>query len=120
MIVEIEGLEVYAHHGVLPHERELGQTFLLDLWLRPASDTAAASDRLEDAVDYAAVCARAVELASGGPYDLIERVAGLVADDLMERFALRGVRVRVRKPQAPLPHRFGHVAAIAERGSGLG
>ena len=115
MTVEVQGLEVYAHHGVLPHERALGQTFLLDLVLTPESDEAVASDRLEDAVDYSAVCARAVEIASGGPYQLIERLAGVLADALLAEFPLAAVRVRVRKPYAPLRHRFGHVAVVVER-----
>jgi dihydroneopterin aldolase len=113
--VEVEGLEVYAYHGVLPHERAIGQTFLLDLVLTPQSDAATLSDRLEDAVDYSAVCARAIELAQGGPYQLIERLAGVLADALLSEFPLDAVRVRVRKPHAPLQHRFGHVAAVVER-----
>lgn len=114
-MVEVEGLEVYAHHGVLEHERAIGQTFLLDLALEPLAEDAAASDRLEDAVDYAAVCARAVEVASGGPYRLIERLAGVLAETLLAEFPIARVRVRVRKPYAPLRHRFGHVAVVVER-----
>jgi dihydroneopterin aldolase len=118
VIVEICGLEVYAYHGVLPHERAIGQTFLLDLWLTTAGEEATSSDLLEHAVDYSAVAARAVELAGGGPFQLIERVAGALADDLLGAFPLDAVRVRVRKPHAPMPHRFGHVAVTVERRRG--
>jgi hypothetical protein len=31
--ITVTGIEVFAHHGVLPHERELGQRFVVDLAL---------------------------------------------------------------------------------------
>ncbi len=36
--IRIDGLAVFARHGVLPAERELGQRFYVDLVLVPASD----------------------------------------------------------------------------------
>jgi dihydroneopterin aldolase len=114
-LIELRGLRVFAHHGVLEHERRDGQTFVLDVDLRCASAACESSDRLEDAVDYSAVADRVVELASGGPYDLIERLAGVIADDLMGRFAVSAVRVRVSKPQAPIAHELGDVAVEVRR-----
>jgi len=115
MLIEVRGLEVFAHHGVFEHERRDGQTFLVDLTLEPLSDRAGDTDRLDDAVDYGAVCERVVELLKGGPYDLIERLATVVADDLLERFPLALARVTVHKPQAPVPHPFGDLSVTVER-----
>ena len=50
MILELEGLEVFGHHGVLDEERRDGQMFLYDISLEVGE--AAVSDRIEDAVDY--------------------------------------------------------------------
>jgi dihydroneopterin aldolase len=116
-VIEILGLEVYAHHGVLEHERQRGQTFLIDVRLVCRSDAATRSDRLADAVDYGAVSSRVVELAGGGPYDLLERLAAVIADDLLDRFAVSMVTVTVHKPWAPIPHRFGDVTVTVERRS---
>jgi dihydroneopterin aldolase len=113
-IVEISGLEVFAHHGVLPDEKRHGQPFLFDLRLRCASAEAARSDDLSHAVDYSAVCDRVAELAQGGPYDLLERLADLIARALLEEFPVTSVWVRVRKPQAPIGHPFEHVAVSLE------
>ena len=113
--IEIEGLEVFAFHGVLAQERERGQLFLFDVRLEYLSATAAESDLIGDAVDYAAVCDRVVELAKAGPYNLLEHLADLIARDLLERFSVEAVRVRVRKPQAPIPHPFETVAVTVER-----
>ncbi len=113
-VVEIRGLEVFAHHGVLPEEKQHGQPFLFDIRLRCASDEAARSDDLAQAVDYSAVCDRVAELAQGGPYDLLERLAELIARALLEEFPVTWVWVRVRKPQAPIGHPFEHVAVSIE------
>jgi dihydroneopterin aldolase len=114
-LIELRGLRVFAHHGVLEHERRDGQTFVLDVDLRCASAACETSDRLEDAVDYSAVADRVVELAQGGPYDLIERLAGVIADDLMVRFAVAAVRVRVSKPGAPIGHPFDDIGVVVCR-----
>jgi dihydroneopterin aldolase len=113
-VVEIRGLEVFAYHGVHEHERRDGQTFLIDVRLTVAA-AAAASDRLEDAVDYGSVCARVVELAKGGPYNLIERLAAVIADDLAGRFPVSNVEVTVHKPQAPVPQRFADISVTVRR-----
>jgi len=113
-VIEIRGLEVFAHHGVHEHERRDGQPFLIDVRMAVAA-TAGASDRLEDAVDYGAVCARVVELAQGGPYNLIERLATVIADDLAAGFPVGWVEVKVHKPQAPVPHPFADISVTVRR-----
>ena len=59
--ITIDGLEVFAHHGLLPEEREtrpalpLRHQAVADGLPRPAR-----SDDIADTVDYAAVCDRVV------------------------------------------------------------
>ena len=109
-LVEVRGLRVFAYHGVLPEETRLGQEFVLDLELLCPPSDAADTDDVADAVNYAEVCDRVVELARGGPYDLIETLADVVARDLVSRFGLTRATVRVAKPSAPIPHTFSEVA----------
>jgi 7,8-dihydroneopterin aldolase/epimerase/oxygenase len=116
-LVEIRGLRVYAHHGVRDFERERGQPFVIDVWLDCRPSAAGQSDDLADAVNYSAVCDRVAELATGGPYQLLERLAGVIADDLAERYPVDGVRVRVAKPHAPVRHDVAEVAVSVLRGS---
>ena len=101
MIVELEGLEVFGRHGVLDEERRDGQTFVYDITL-DVSD-AALSDLIEDAVDYRKVAACVQEVSDGRQFQLLEALAGAVADAIVERFDVRLVRVRVRKPTPELP-----------------
>ena len=62
--VEVIGLELHGFHGVHEDERRDGQRFLFDVWL-DVPDAAAASDRIEDAVDYREVVACVREVSDG-------------------------------------------------------
>jgi len=117
VLVEVRGLRVYAHHGVRDFERQRGQHFVIDVWLRCEPSRAGESDDLADAVNYSAVCDRVAELAAGGPYQLLERLGAAIADDLAGRYPVAGVRVRIAKPHAPVRHDVAEVAVTVERGS---
>ena len=111
--LELRGLEVRGHHGALPEERERGQLFLFDV--RLVVPDAATSDRLEDAVDYRDVARAVREVSDGRAYHLLEALAAGVADELLARFAVERVRVRVRKPDVELDPPVEHAAATVER-----
>ena len=63
----LRGLRVRGHHGVLPHEAQLGQLFEVDLEL--ALDLAAAgrADDLDLTVDYGSLAGRVAEVVGGRP-----------------------------------------------------
>jgi dihydroneopterin aldolase len=90
-------------HGVLPEERERAQPFSLDIvaWV----DTAAAqqSDALSDTVDYGALAQLASEVVSQRSYQLLEALAGRLADALLGTDSrLEAIEVTVRKLRPPL------------------
>jgi dihydroneopterin aldolase len=99
--VELEGLRLFGHHGALEEERRDGQPFLFDLRLDVPDS--ALSDRLEDAVDYRLVVDCVREVSEARAYTLLEALAHAVASELLERFPVERVRVRVRKPRVKLP-----------------
>lgn len=113
ILVELSALEVFGRHGLLPEER-VGQNFLYDVELE-ASD-GALSDRIEDAVDYREVAECVREVSDGTRFNLIEALAGAVADALVARFPVELARVRVRKP-TPAGVAATHSAATVERAS---
>ena len=114
--VELYGLELHGHHGVEEEERERGQRFHFDVWLDPG-DTAARTDRLEDAVDYREVLDTVRAVSDARRYALLEALAAAVADALVERFPISRVRVRVRKPDVRLRAPVDYSAVSVERGS---
>lgn len=113
--IQIQGIEVFAFHGVLPEERAQGQDFRIDVELVPISDRACDTDALDDAVDYGAVTERVVAIATGDPVDLIERLADLIAVDLLAAFPIESVTVAVHKPHAPIAAPFGDVVVSVTR-----
>ena len=118
--VTIRGLEVFAHHGCLPEERERGQVFLVDLELDYDLGPAAERDELSRALDYDAVTREVHTLVSSERYDLLEALVVRLARRLSERYPAKRVWVRVRKPQAPLAHPVEWVGVEVEEGDALG
>jgi dihydroneopterin aldolase len=110
--VEVAGLELHGHHGVLEEERRRGQRFLFDLWL-DVDEAGARSDRIEDAVDYRDVVACVREISDGRAFALLEALATAVAEGVAARFPVTRVRVRVRKPDVQLAAPVEHTAASA-------
>jgi 7,8-dihydroneopterin aldolase/epimerase/oxygenase len=113
MEIELHGLEVFGYHGAEEWEREQGQAFLFDVTLVLRDEPA--SDSLEETVDYRAVAACVREVSDREAVQLLETVAAAAADELMRRFPLERVRVRVRKPHVRLDPAVEYSAVIAER-----
>ena len=111
ILVELNGLEVFGRHGLLPEERT-GQTFLYDIEVETSDG--ALSDRIEDAVDYREVAELVRVVSDGKRFDLLEPLAAAIADVLVARFDAQRVKVRVRKP-APYGIAAAWAAATVER-----
>ena len=115
MTIELFGLVVFGHHGYLEEERRLGQRFLVDLWVDLDED-AAASDQIDETVDYRRLAGLVKEVFSGPSRLLLEGLAGAVAEGVLARFGeIQRVRVRVRKPDVVLDPPVEHAAVIVER-----
>jgi 7,8-dihydroneopterin aldolase/epimerase/oxygenase len=113
--IELRGLRVRGRHGVYEHERRDGQDFVVDVTVWMDLGAAARSDDLADTLDYGALAQRAAAIVGGEPCDLIETVAGRVADDVFTDARVQSVEVVVHKPQAPIPLEFADVAVVAHR-----
>ena len=113
--ITLRGIDVYAHHGIHPAERELGQRFVIDADLYLDCETAAVSDSLGDALDYSRVHGRIRELAAAEPCHLLEALAGRLCAGLLEDFPIERVVITVVKPHPPLPEFRGHVSVTLER-----
>ena len=113
--ISLKGIDVYAHHGVHPAERELGQRFVIDVDLYLDCSAAAVADSLDQALDYSAVHRRIRELAAAESFHLIETLAHQLCAGLLGEFSLERVVVTVQKPHAPLPDFHGTVAVTLER-----
>ena len=96
-VIRLEGLSVFGHHGARPYEQEAGQRLEVDLELDPLDERAEASDRLADAVDYDHLYRTVREVVEGKRFRLLEALAAATAETILERFAVRRVKVRISK-----------------------
>jgi dihydroneopterin aldolase len=101
--VEISGLSLFTHVGVTEAEREVGQRLLLDLRIDLGESDATITDRLEDTVDYAAVCEAVNLVAQQRTYRTLERLCGAIADRVLDQYEAEAVWVKAAKPEPPLP-----------------
>ena len=112
----ITGLVIHARHGVMEHETEVGQRFVIDLELYTDLSEPSRTDRLSDTVSYANVVSTATEAFRGTNYKLLERAAGAVADAILAAFPrVRAVKVTVHKPHAPIAEIFEDVGVVLTR-----
>ena len=100
--IEIHGITGFGYHGLLDHERKNGQSFSVDVKLELKNKKASKSDDINDAVDYSQVAKQVYQIIIGEPVNLIERLAQLIATELLTTFPLKSVEVVVHKAHAPV------------------
>jgi|SoiMethySBSTD1v2_1073268.scaffolds.fasta_scaffold109305_2 7,8-dihydroneopterin aldolase/epimerase/oxygenase len=113
--VEISGLSVFTHHGVTQAEQDAGQRLIFDISLDVEDCSATVTDRLEDTIDYGAVCDAVIYAATERSYRTLERLCAALADMLVDRFSASGVTVRATKPEPPLPAAVDEVSVEVSR-----
>jgi dihydroneopterin aldolase len=112
----INGLRVFAFHGVNAEEKENGQTFEIDLVAKADLKKACESDNLRDTVSYAKIIKTVIRVMTEEKNDLIERAAQRVAQALLEEYEmLASVEVTLKKPDAPIKADFNYTAIKIER-----
>ena len=112
----IKGVVVHARHGVMKHETEVGQRFVIDLELYADLSESSRSDRLSDTISYSNVVETARDAFKNANYKLLERAAGAVADAVLTSFPrVRAIKVTVHKPHAPIAEIFEDVGVVLTR-----
>jgi dihydroneopterin aldolase len=111
----VHGIEAFGRHGVLTQERRDGQRFGVDLVLGLDTRPAAASDALEDTVDYAGLVSSVVAAVENDPVDLIETLAERIAALCLVDRRVCWTEVTVHKPHAPIDATFEDVTVTIHR-----
>jgi len=111
-IVAVENYKLKGKHGVYDHEREKEQVFVVSIWVvlkEPASE-----DKLETSVDYAFL-QRTVHdvIVRGESVHMMETLSDQIIEIVSGHLNVAGVKIRIEKPQAPMPHDGG--LAVVER-----
>jgi len=114
--IYINNMEFYAYHGVFEEENRLGQRYACDAVLYTSLREAGETDELDKTVNYALAYQVIKEIMDGEPVQLIETLAERIADKLLQEFpSLKLVRIKVSKPNPPIPGILGGVAVEIHR-----
>ena len=98
----LKGMAFYGHHGVSPHEKALGQRFIVDITMECDARAAGKSDDLADALDYVPAYAIVKEIIEGDSRDLIESVAEEIAGRILADLDVSAVSVAIKKPEVAI------------------
>ena len=113
--VFIEDLRIETVIGIYDWEREIRQTVSLDLEMAFDIRQAAASDRIDDALNYKAVAKRLIQFVEASRFQLVESLAEQCAEIVLKEFPVTWLRLKLRKPGAV--RGSSAVGVIIERGA---
>ncbi|OXL26524.1 MULTISPECIES: dihydroneopterin aldolase [unclassified Psychrobacter] len=99
-VVFVKGLKVEAVIGVYDWERAITQPILIDIALETDISKAAASDDVNDALNYKAVCDDVSAWCQEIKAELLEHLAGQIADRLLANYSCHKLTLSVAKPTA--------------------
>ena len=99
-IVFIQQLAVSTTIGVYEWEKKIKQKLLFDLEIASDVEVAAATDDINDAIDYAVVSDTITRYVEQNQFELIETVAEAVANIVLTDFAASWVSLTIQKPGA--------------------
>jgi len=101
--IRINNARFFAYHGVLEYEKQFGNEFEADIEMICNTSELGLSDDLTKTVDYLSVYRLVEKIFASEKYNLIETLSEKICDSILNEFPLvESVRVRIRKPNAPL------------------
>ena len=116
--IVVRGLRLWAHVGVLEHERQLGQWFELDFSLAWDLAAAGAGDQLKHSLDYSLAITALQGLAGELRCLTLEHFAERIFDVLEQLYGPVPMRLELRKCRAPVPGFTGVVGVQRSRHGG--
>jgi dihydroneopterin aldolase len=114
-IIYLHDLKIDTIIGIYDWERRTRQTVILDLDMAADIARAAASDSIDDTLDYKAVAKRLISFVENSEFQLVETLTERIAEIVLNEFNVSWVRVRLNKRGAVRGAR--DVGVIIERGS---
>lgn len=100
--IHIRNLRLYAYHGVMPQEQQVGGEYSVSLEVWLPLDKAAKSDQLGGTVSYAELY-QVIVREMKQPSKLLENVAWRIGKAIMSEYAeISAVEVRLTKLNPPM------------------
>lgn len=99
-IIFLSDLRIEAIIGINEWEQRIRQTVKVDLEMGADIRKAAASDAIEDTLNYKAVAKRVIAFVEGSRFKLVETLAERIAEMLLDEFKIPWIKVVLNKPGA--------------------
>jgi dihydroneopterin aldolase len=96
----LDELKIDTIIGIWDWERKIRQTVIIDLEMSADIARAAATDSVEDTLNYKSVAKRIQEFVGNSSFQLVETLAERIAGIVRDEFDVAWVKVRVHKPGA--------------------
>jgi len=113
-IVFIDDLRIDAIIGIYDWEREVKQTIALDIEMACDNSKPAATENIEDALNYKAVAKAMIAFTEKSQFQLVETLAERLAEIILSEFNVPWCRLKLSKLGAVTGSRA--VGVIIERG----
>jgi len=111
----LEGMEFYAYHGHFKEEQIVGGKFIVDIKIDTDLEKAAATDILEDALDYQSVYKDIKQEMEIKSY-LLENIASRISKRLFENHAsISKIKLTVSKLNPPIGGKVNKVCIRLEK-----
>lgn len=98
--VFLHELKVETIVGIWDWERKIRQTVSIDLEMGADIRRAAATDSIDDTLNYKAVAKQVQKLVADSEFQLVETMAEKIAELVLQEFEITWIQVRVSKPGA--------------------
>ncbi len=98
--IVIKDLEVQTIIGIYPHERKKKQKVFITISYSYDSEKAQKSDNIADTVDYDILKQKILTHVSSSKYFLIERLASMILEIVMQNKTINEATIIVTKPKA--------------------
>ena len=99
-IIFLTGLTTECIIGIWDWERKVRQKVVIDLEMGADIRRAAASDHIDDTLDYKRVSKRVLKFVEDSQFQLVETMAEHIAKLIVTEFAVPWVRVKLNKQGA--------------------
>lgn len=100
--IELRNVHLYAHHGVMLQEREIGAWFTIDASLEISDQSCLRNDNIEGTVSYADVY-DIIREEMNKPSQLLENVCYRICDRVYSRFGqVTAITVTLAKDTPPM------------------
>jgi dihydroneopterin aldolase len=113
-IIFLHDLRVETVIGIWEWERKIRQTVAIDLEMSADIRKAAATDSVDDTLNYKLVAKRLQQFVGESSFQLVETLAEKIAGIVLDEFEVSWVKVKVNKPGAIRGAR--DVGVLIERG----